>query len=72
LSPVVNFSNIFEQLLCQYSFAKKLQCLTGNREKLRKALLYKKGARKTLVKFSPGNSRDLTLDFGQGAQDIDV
>jgi len=37
--------------LSQYSFAKKLQSQTVIREKLCKALLYKKGARKRLVKL---------------------
>jgi len=39
LTPLVNFIN--KQLLCQYSFAKKLQSQTVIREKLHKALLYK-------------------------------
>jgi len=42
--------------LCQYSFAKKLLSQTVFREKLRKALLYKKGGREMLAEFSPENN----------------
>jgi len=51
-SPVVNFFNILQQLLRQ--FAKKTQSQTVISEKLRKALLYEKGARKMLMKLTPG------------------
>jgi len=46
-------SIFYKQLLRQYSFAKKLQSQNVSREKLRKALLYKKGARKMLMKLTP-------------------
>jgi hypothetical protein len=38
----VNFTNIFEQLLRQYSFTKKVRTLTVTRKKLRTKILYKK------------------------------
>jgi len=43
----------YVQLLRQYSFTKKLQSQTVSREKLNKALSYKKVARKMLVKWTP-------------------
>jgi len=46
----------YEQLLHQYSFAKKLQSQTVNREKLCTTLSYEKAARKMLVKVTPGFS----------------
>jgi len=42
LTPGVNLTNIYEQLLCRYSFAKKLQSQAVIKEKLSKALLNKK------------------------------
>jgi len=44
-------STFYEQLLRRYSFGKKLQSQTAIREKLRKALSYKKGLSKILMKF---------------------
>jgi hypothetical protein len=42
-TPVVNFINILQQLLRQYSFAKKLQSHTVIKGELRKALSFEKG-----------------------------
>jgi len=54
-SPVVKFFNILRAtFLRQYTFAKKTQSQTVIREKLRKALLYEKGARKMSMKLTPG------------------
>jgi hypothetical protein len=44
-------STFYEQLYCQYSIGKKLQSQTAIREKLRKALFYKKIFHKMLVKL---------------------
>ncbi len=44
--PVVNFINILQAALKQYSFVKKLQSQTVIREKLPKAPLYNKVASK--------------------------
>jgi hypothetical protein len=44
--------------LCQYTFANKLQSQTVIREKLSKALLYEKIARKMLMKLTPVRSND--------------
>jgi hypothetical protein len=49
LTPVVNFINIVCDLFCRYSF-----CQKRKREKLRKALLYKKCTHKMLMKLTPG------------------
>jgi len=46
-------STFYEQLLCRYSFAKKLQSQTTIREKLHKTLSNTTGARKMLVKLTP-------------------
>jgi hypothetical protein len=46
-------STFYEQLLLQYFGAKKCQSQTVTREKLPKILLYKKGARKMLMKLTP-------------------
>jgi len=43
--------------LGQYFCAKKIQSQTVTREKLPKTLSYKKGARKTLIKFFLGLAR---------------
>jgi hypothetical protein len=43
----------YEQLLCQNPFTKKLQTQIVSTLKLRKNLLYKKAARKILVKLTP-------------------
>jgi hypothetical protein len=48
ISPTLN-----KQLLRKYSFVKKLQSQTVIREKLHKALSYKKAAREMLVKLTP-------------------
>jgi hypothetical protein len=53
LTPVVNFTNIYVQIFCQYSFIKKLQSQTVIREKLQEALLYEKGICKMLMKLTP-------------------
>jgi len=53
-SPVVNFITFCRQLFRQYFFAKKLQNQTEIREKLCKALSYKKGESKMLMKLTPG------------------
>jgi len=52
LRAKVNFINIYEQLLCRYCFAKKLQSQTVIREKLCKTLSYKKTC-KMLMKLTP-------------------
>jgi len=44
----------YNQLLCRYSFNKKLQSQTVIREKLRKAPSYKKGMCKMIVKLTTG------------------
>jgi len=46
-------STFYEQLMRQYFCAKKLQSPTVIREKQRKALLYKKGLSKMLMKLTP-------------------
>ena len=43
----------YEQLLCQFPYAKKVQTLNVSTEKLLKRLLYEKDARKMLVKLTP-------------------
>jgi len=48
---------LYEQLLHQYPLAKKSQSRTVIREKLHKALLYKKATRKMLAKLTPAESR---------------
>ncbi len=48
-------STFFEQLLCQYSCAKKLQSQTVTRENLCKTLLSKKDLSKMLMKLTPGD-----------------
>jgi len=50
----VNFINILRTPFCRYYFAKKITKITVIREKLRKALMYKKGARKMLTKLTTG------------------
>jgi len=45
-------STFYEQLLSQYSFVKKSQSQTTTRKKMCKALLYKKGSSKTLMKLT--------------------
>jgi hypothetical protein len=47
-------STIYEQLLRQYFFAKKLQSQIVTREKLHKTLLNKKVEHKMLLKLTPG------------------
>jgi len=47
------FSQFYEQLLCQYSFAKKLQSQTVNREKLQRFFRTKNATCKILVKLRP-------------------
>ncbi len=49
----VNFMNIYLNLLHQYFCAKKVQSQNVTREKLRKALSYKKIVRKMLMKLTP-------------------
>jgi len=46
--------HFFEQLLCRYFCAKKLQSQLIIRKKLDKALLYKKGAHKMSMKLTQG------------------
>jgi len=46
-----NSSTFYEQLLRQYSLAKKVQSQTAIRVKLHKAFLYKKGWSKMLMKL---------------------
>ncbi len=56
LTPVVNFINILTAaILCQYTFAKKLQSQTVTREKLGKTLSY---ALKIFVKLTPEHGSD--------------
>jgi hypothetical protein len=52
-------STFYEQLLRQYSFAKIIQSQTVLREKLSKALSYKKGMPKMLIKMTPSLSLSL-------------
>jgi len=52
-------STFYEQLLRQYSCAKKLQSQTVTREKLHKILSFKEAARKMLVKLTPARSVSL-------------
>jgi len=57
LPPVVNFINIIlPAAFAQIFFAKKLQSQTVIREKLCKALLYKKEAYKILMKLQQGDA----------------
>jgi len=44
-------STFYQQLFCQYSFAKKIQRHTVSREKLLKTLLNEKAAHKMVVKL---------------------
>jgi len=60
---VVNFINILEQLLCKYSFTKKLQSQIVTREKLCKTLLYEKVMRKMLMKLIPVLSNTVAQTF---------
>jgi len=53
LIPLVNFINIYEQLLRQYFCAKKFQSQSVIIEKLTKILLNKKVAHKTMMKLTP-------------------
>jgi len=51
-----SISSIFyEQLLSQYSFAKKFHSQNVSRKKLRKTLSYKKVSSNMLMKLTPGN-----------------
>jgi len=52
---VVKLTTFYDQLLCQYYWAKKLQTQTVFRGKLGKALSYTKGCSKMLVKLTPGS-----------------
>ncbi len=47
-------STFYEQLLCQYSCAKKVQSQTVIREKVLKALSNEKGLHKMLMKLTKG------------------
>jgi len=59
--PLVSIlSTFYARLLCQYFCAKKMQSLDIIREKLRKSLLYKKMARKMLMKLTEGSSKPHT------------
>jgi len=53
LTPGVNFLNILCKLFCQNPFAKKSPCQILIREKMRYSILYKKCARKMLMKLIP-------------------
>ncbi len=59
ISFAVSFANVmcaflvYEKILRQYSFARKLQRLAVIREKLRKTLLFKKFESKMLMKMTP-------------------
>jgi len=55
----------YEQLLRQYSFAKKLQRQIEIREKLCKTLSYEKGARKLVVKWTPYNQQSTIIFLKQ-------
>jgi hypothetical protein len=59
-------STFFEQLLRQYSLAKKFQSQTVIREKLRKILLYEKGAHKILMKLTPYHVSANVSSCGRG------
>jgi len=54
-TPGVNFINILHVLFCQYPFAKKSQSQTVIREKVGKAILYEKSARKMVMKLTTGS-----------------
>jgi hypothetical protein len=60
LTPVVNFTHPFFNILSP----KKLLCQTVTREKLRKALLYKKLSSKMLIKLTT----DFVLKWKQGGE----
>jgi len=51
-------STFYAQLVCQYFCTKKLHSQYLTREKLRKALLYKKVFCKTLMKLTTGEGKD--------------
>jgi len=55
----VNIPKFYEQLLCSYFGNKKLQSQAATREKLRKALTHKKGARKMLMKLTGADPKKL-------------
>ncbi len=54
---LVNLTIFNKQHFHQYSFAKKVQTQTVNREKLHKTLSYKKVALKMLVKWTPNSHK---------------
>ena len=49
---------MYEQLLRQYSFAKRIQSQTVSTKKLLKTLLYKKAGHKMLVKLTPAREKE--------------
>ena len=50
----------YEQLLGQYSFAKRIQSQTVSTKKLLKTLAYEKAGGKMLLKLTPGFNRKLS------------
>jgi len=50
-------STFYDQLMHQYSFAKKIQSQTIIREMLRKALWYENVSSKMLMKLTPGDKK---------------
>jgi len=54
MMPRVNFINILHALILPKSFSQKITKPKCNREKLCKALLYKKHEGKMLMKLAPG------------------
>jgi len=64
MKPGVNFINILCSLFCQYPFAKNSQSQTVTREKLRKALSYKKCVHKMLMKLTS----DVLYEYQRGSK----
>jgi len=61
---IVNFINILRAAFALIFFCQKIQSQTVTREKLRKALLYEKGARNMLMKLTPNvNAFNDVLSF---------
>ncbi len=58
---VVNFINILGAAFVTIFLHKKLQSRTVTREKMRKALLYKKGTCKMLMKLTQGRKYSLEM-----------
>ncbi len=68
LTHVVNVTNILQAAIASIFFPQKIQSQTSIRETLCKALLYKKGVRKMLVKLKPGEGHRRILNVDPDEQ----